>query len=105
MILERLYLENYKQFREPIELLPPEGAIGVAGRNGAGKSTLFESILWAFFGSRGGGPRFANDVDPLERGLLQRPFRSRGDAGDSRTLLYCPSPAQRQHDDGRGAGR
>ena len=34
MILERLYMENYKQFREPTELLPPEGAIGVAGRNG-----------------------------------------------------------------------
>ena len=43
MNLERLYLENYKQFREPVELLPPEGAIGVVGPNGAGKSTLLRA--------------------------------------------------------------
>ena len=68
MILERLYLENYKQFREPLELFPPEGAIGVVGANGSGKTTLFEAILWAFFGSRGGGPRFANDSIPFSGG-------------------------------------
>jgi len=71
--LERLYLENYKQFREPVELLPPEGAIGVVGPNGAGKSTLFESILWAFFGSRGGGPRFANEMTPWSGGTSKDP--------------------------------
>jgi exonuclease SbcC len=71
--LERLYLENYKQFREPVELLPPEGAIGVIGPNGAGKSTLFESILWAFFGSRGGGPRFANEMIPWSGGTSKDP--------------------------------
>jgi exonuclease SbcC len=54
VILERLYIENYKQLRESVELYPPEGAIGIVGPNGAGKSTLFESILWAFYGSRGG---------------------------------------------------
>ncbi len=68
MILERLFIENYKQLREPIELFPPEGATGVVGPNGAGKSTLFESILWAFFGSRGGGPRFANESIPWSGG-------------------------------------
>jgi exonuclease SbcC len=62
VILERLYIENYKQLREPVELFPPEGAIGIVGANGAGKSTLFESILWAFFGSRGGGSRAARRV-------------------------------------------
>jgi len=71
--LERIYLENYKQFREPVELLPPEGAIGVVGPNGAGKSTLFESILWAFFGSRGGGPRFANELIPWSGGSSKDP--------------------------------
>ncbi|MDP9425329.1 MAG: SMC family ATPase [Actinomycetota bacterium] len=70
MILERLYLQNYKQFREPIELLPPEGAVGIVGRNGSGKTTIFESILWAFFGSRGGGPRFANDAIPWSGGTV-----------------------------------
>ena len=73
MNLERLYIENYKQLREPVELLPPEGAIGVVGRNGSGKSTLFESILWAFFGSRGGGPRFQNELIPWSGGSAKDP--------------------------------
>jgi DNA repair protein SbcC/Rad50 len=73
VILERLYIENYKQLREPIELFPPEGAIGIVGANGAGKSTLFESILWAFFGSRGGGPRFANESIPWSGGSTKDP--------------------------------
>jgi exonuclease SbcC len=73
VILERLFIENYKQLREPIELFPPEGAIGVVGPNGAGKSTLFESILWAFFGSRGGGPRFANESIPWSGGSTKDP--------------------------------
>ena len=73
MILERLFIENYKQLREPIELYPPEGAIGIVGANGAGKSTLFESILWAFFGSRGGGPRFANESIPWSGGSTKDP--------------------------------
>src|SRR3712207_9262893 len=68
MTLERLYVENYKQLRDPVELYPPEGAIGVVGSNGAGKSTLFESILWAFFGSKGAGPRFANEFLPWSGG-------------------------------------
>ena len=73
VILERLFIENYKQLREPIELFPPEGAIGIVGANGAGKSTLFESILWAFFGSRGGGPRFANESIPWSGGTTKDP--------------------------------
>ncbi|HEX2740794.1 MAG TPA: AAA family ATPase, partial [Rubrobacter sp.] len=73
MILERLFIENYKQLRDPLELYPPEGAIGIVGPNGAGKSTLFESILWAFFGSRGGGPRFANESIPWSGGTTKDP--------------------------------
>jgi DNA repair protein SbcC/Rad50 len=73
VILERLYIENYKQLRESVELYPPEGAIGIVGPNGAGKSTLFESILWAFFGSRGGGPRFANESIPWSGGSTKDP--------------------------------
>ena len=73
MILERLYIENYKQLRDPIELYPPEGAIGVVGSNGTGKSTLFESILWSFFGSKGAGPRFANESIPWSGGSTKDP--------------------------------
>jgi DNA repair protein SbcC/Rad50 len=73
VILERLFIENYKQLREPLELFPPEGAIGIVGPNGAGKSTLFESILWAFFGARGGGPRFANESIPWSGGSTKDP--------------------------------
>ena len=73
MILERLFIQNYKQLRDPVELYPPEGAIGVVGTNGAGKSTLFESILWAFFGARGGGPRFANESIPWSGGSTKDP--------------------------------
>jgi exonuclease SbcC len=71
--LERLYIENYKQLRDPVELFPPEGAIGVVGPNGAGKSTLFESILWALFGSKGAGPRFANESIPWSGGSTKDP--------------------------------
>jgi DNA repair protein SbcC/Rad50 len=71
--LERLYIENYKQLREPVELHPPEGAIGVVGPNGTGKSTLFETILWAFFGSKGAGPRFANESIPWSGGSTKDP--------------------------------
>src|SRR4029453_13504501 len=71
--LERLYIENYKQLRDPLELFPPEGAIGVVGPNGTGKSTLFESILWAFFGSKGAGPRFANESIPWSGGSAKEP--------------------------------
>jgi DNA repair protein SbcC/Rad50 len=73
VILERLFIENYKQLRAPVELFPPEGAIGIVGANGSGKSTLFESILWAFFGSRGGGPRFANESIPWSGGSTKDP--------------------------------
>ncbi len=73
MNLERLYIENYKQLREPVELSPPEGAIGVVGSNGVGKSTLFETILWAFFGSKGAGPRFANESIPWSGGSAKDP--------------------------------
>jgi DNA repair protein SbcC/Rad50 len=73
MNLERLYIENYKQLREPVELRPPEGAIGVIGANGTGKSSLFESVLWAFFGSRSQDPRLSNALIPWSGGSTKDP--------------------------------
>jgi exonuclease SbcC len=70
--LERLYIENYKQLREPVELFPPEGAIGVVGANGTGKSTLFESILWCFFGSTRDA-RFTKEMIPWSGGSTKDP--------------------------------
>ena len=72
MNLERLYIENYKQLREPVELFPPEGAIGVVGANGTGKSTLFESILWSFFGSTRDA-RFTKEMIPWSGGSTKDP--------------------------------
>ena len=72
MNLERLYIENYKQLREPVELFPPEGAIGVVGANGTGKSTLFESILWCFFGSTRDA-RFTKEMIPWSGGSTKDP--------------------------------
>ena len=72
MNLERLYIENYKQLREPVELFPPEGAIGVVGANGTGKSTLFETILWSFFGSTRDA-RFTKEMIPWSGGSTKDP--------------------------------
>ena len=70
--LERLYIENYKQLRDPVELFPPEGAIGVVGPNGTGKSTLRVDPV-GFFGSKGAGPRFANESIPWSGGATKDP--------------------------------
>ena len=50
MLIDRIYLRNYRVFEEELELLLPPGLVGVYGPNGAGKSTLLESILWTLWG-------------------------------------------------------
>ncbi len=49
MILQSLFLENYKQYGR-LELPFREGLVGIIGKNGAGKSTLFEAILYCLYG-------------------------------------------------------
>ncbi len=49
MVLHRLRLENYKQYRH-LDLVFREGLVGIIGRNGAGKSTLFDAILYCLYG-------------------------------------------------------
>ncbi len=45
MILARVEIDNYKQYRGHHEFrIPTEATIGVIGANGVGKTTLFEAI-------------------------------------------------------------
>ncbi|HMK97816.1 MAG TPA: SMC family ATPase, partial [Acidimicrobiales bacterium] len=50
MLIDRIYLRNYRVFEAELELLLPPGLVGVYGPNGAGKSTLLESVLWTLWG-------------------------------------------------------
>ncbi len=50
MLIDRIYLRNYRVFEQELDLALPPGLVGVYGPNGAGKSTLLESVLWALWG-------------------------------------------------------
>ncbi len=50
MLIDRIYLRNYRVFEAELDLVLPPGLVGVYGPNGAGKSTLLESVLWALWG-------------------------------------------------------
>jgi len=50
VLIDRVYLRNYRVFEQELELFLPPGLVGVYGPNGAGKSTLLESVLWALWG-------------------------------------------------------
>ncbi len=50
MLIDRIYLRNYRVFEQELELALPPGLVGVYGPNGAGKSTLLESVLWTLWG-------------------------------------------------------
>jgi len=54
MILERLVLENFRQFKGRQELvfsdLRERNVTVVHAENGFGKTTLLKALLWAFMG-------------------------------------------------------
>ncbi len=51
MILKRLSIRNFRQFREAeIELSP--GLTAIIGANGSGKTTVIEAITWALYGEQ-----------------------------------------------------
>ena len=53
MIISRIQIENYKQYRGAHDIEFPEDAIvGVIGDNGTGKTTLFEAIEWCLYNPR-----------------------------------------------------
>ena len=49
MILNSLYLENFKRYKEA-EFNFNLGLTGLLGKNGSGKSTIFEAIIFALYG-------------------------------------------------------
>jgi len=50
LLIDRIYLRNYRVFEDELDLVLPPGLVGVYGPNGSGKSTLLESVLWALWG-------------------------------------------------------
>ena len=49
MIIQKLTMKNFKQYRDQVVEFP-EGLTGIIGRNGSGKSSLFEAIIMALYG-------------------------------------------------------
>jgi len=50
MIITRITLENYKQYRgEQTYQIGEDATIGVIGANGVGKTTIFEAIEWCLY--------------------------------------------------------
>jgi exonuclease SbcC len=53
VIITKLTLENYKQYRgEHVFPIAEDATIGVVGTNGVGKTTIFEAIEWCLYNPR-----------------------------------------------------
>jgi DNA repair protein SbcC/Rad50 len=50
VLIDRIYLRNYRVYEHELDLALPPGLVGVFGANGSGKSTLLEALLWALWG-------------------------------------------------------
>lgn len=50
MLINRLYLRNFRVYEQELELEMPPGLVGIYGANGSGKSTLLEAILFTLYG-------------------------------------------------------
>ena len=69
MILAKMVIEDFKQFRGNQEIeFPSSGIIAVMGPNGAGKTTIFEAIEWCLY-----KPTRLKTEDIVPRGTAARP--------------------------------
>ncbi|MDQ6837882.1 MAG: SMC family ATPase, partial [Actinomycetota bacterium] len=50
MLLNRIYLRNFRVYEDELDLDLPPGLVGIYGPNGSGKSTLLEAIVFALWG-------------------------------------------------------
>ncbi len=50
MLINRLYLRNFRVYEDELDLEIPPGLVGIYGPNGAGKSALLEAILFTLWG-------------------------------------------------------
>ncbi|MDQ2729334.1 MAG: SMC family ATPase, partial [Actinomycetota bacterium] len=50
MLLNRIYLRNFRVYEDELDLELPPGLVGIYGPNGSGKSTLLEAIVFALWG-------------------------------------------------------
>jgi exonuclease SbcC len=50
LLIQRLYLRNFRVYEEELDLELPPGLVGIYGPNGSGKSTLLEAILFTLWG-------------------------------------------------------
>lgn len=73
MIITKLTLENYKQYRgEHVFPLAEDATIGVVGANGVGKTTIFEAIEWCLYNPRS---------------IQNTSIRPRGTGGEARVVV------------------
>lgn len=77
MILTRIEIENFKQYRGEHAIdIPSQATIGVIGENGTGKTTLFEAIEWCLYSPR--------SISPAD-------VRPRGTGGTTTVTVYLES--------------
>jgi exonuclease SbcC len=50
VLLNRIYLRNFRVYEDELDLDLPPGLVGIYGPNGSGKSTLLEAIVFALWG-------------------------------------------------------
>jgi len=117
MILNKVEIENYKQFSDRHEIeIPTVGTIGVIGNNGVGKTTLFEAIEWCLYNpstirsadirprGRGGFTKVAITLDDPQRGrrfIVERELKRTSvvatiyeldESGDERVIVQGTKP-------------